>query len=311
VPLQHLEQQPAPATGGVLLLAGDHVRRAHHPPAHLPSPLHSATLADAHAPHHRALEPAVVVGVAEVAVVVARRPGGAEAQVLVDQVGRDHLARIHQVVRVEDRLELPEGPHQVVAEHLGQQLATGLAVAVLAGERPAVGHHQVRGALDEPAERRDAVRGDQVEGNPGVHAPLAEVPVQGRAGVAELVVELAQVPQVVAQPLRRDRRVLPALPGVGHIRHPGGGAEGHLADVGEFLLVCRVVVELHRRLVLGAAQVVDQGPRLGVGLVLASPEKMTMSQPRPSGSRRRASGFIRRSRSNVISRSSRPSSCSG
>ncbi len=38
VPLQHLEQQPAPAAGGVLLLAGDHVRRAHHPPAHLPPP---------------------------------------------------------------------------------------------------------------------------------------------------------------------------------------------------------------------------------------------------------------------------------
>ena len=33
VPLQHLEQQPAPAAGGVLFLAGDHVGRAHHPAA--------------------------------------------------------------------------------------------------------------------------------------------------------------------------------------------------------------------------------------------------------------------------------------
>ena len=225
-------------------------------------------LADAHAPHHRALEPAVVVRVAEVRVVVPRRPGGAEPQVLVEPVRRDHLARVHQVVRVEDRLELPEGPDQVVAEHLGQQLAARLAVAVLAGERAAVGHHQVRGALDEPPERRDALGGDQVERDPGVHAALAEVPVQGRARVAELVVELAQVAQVVTQPLRRHRGVLPALPGVGHVRHPGGSAEGHLADVGQFLLVLRVVVEPDRRLVLGAVQLIDQRPRPGVGLVL-------------------------------------------
>ncbi len=184
------------------------------------------------AAHHRAVEPAVVVWVAEVRVVVPRRPGGAEPQVLVDPVRRDHLAGVHPVARVEDRLELPEGPDQVIAEHLGQQLAARLAVAVLAGERPAVGHHQVGGALDEPAECRDAIGGDQVEGDPGVHAALAEVPVQGRAGVPELAVELAQVAQVVTQPLGRDRGVLPAFPGVRHVRHPGGGAQSYLADVG-------------------------------------------------------------------------------
>ena len=126
MPLQHLEQQPASAPGRVLLLAGGHVRRAHHPAVTVP------TLADAHAAHHRAVEPAVVVGIAEERIVVARRPGGAEAQVFVDPVGRDYLARVHPVARVENRLELPEGPDEVLAEHLGQQLPAGLAGAASA-----------------------------------------------------------------------------------------------------------------------------------------------------------------------------------
>ncbi len=215
VPFQHLEQQPAPAAGGVLLLAGDHVGRAHHPPAAVPA------LADAHAPHHRALEPAVVVGIAEVAVVVSRSPGGAEPQVLVDPVGRDHLARVHQVVRVEDRLELPEGPHQVIAEHLGQQLAARLAVAVLPGERAAVRHHQVRGTLDEPAELRDAVDRDQVERDPGVHAAVAEMSVKGRARVAELVVELGSDPAGSPPAVRAGPPSLPSLPRCRACQGPG------------------------------------------------------------------------------------------
>ncbi len=264
VPLQHFEQQPAPASGGVLFFAGDHVGRAHHPAVAVPA------LAYAHAPHHGALEAAIVVGVFEERVVIPRGPGGSEPEVLVDPVRGDHLAGVHPVFRVEDRLELPESLDDLLAEHLGQQLTAGLPVAVLAGERSAVGHHQVGRAADEPPERCDAVGGDQVEGDPGVHAALSEMAVQGRAGVAELVVELLQVPQIVTEPVRRDRGILPPFPGVGHVRYPGGGAEGHLADVGELALLFRGVIELDGRLVLGAAQVADQGLRLGVGFVLGS-----------------------------------------
>ena len=72
-------------------------------------------------------------------------------------------------------LLLPEGPHQLRAEHPGQQLTARLPVAVLAGKGPAVGRHQVRRPFDEPAEGRDAVGCDQVERDPGVHTALAEV----------------------------------------------------------------------------------------------------------------------------------------
>ena len=65
------------------------------------------------------------------------RPARADAQVLVEPVRSDNLARVHPVLRVEDRLELAERPGELGAEHLGQQLAAALPVAVLAGERPA------------------------------------------------------------------------------------------------------------------------------------------------------------------------------
>jgi hypothetical protein len=67
-------------------------------------------LADAHAAHERALEPAVVVRIAEVRGVVPRGPGGAQPEVLVDPVRRHDLARVHPVGQVEDRFELAEHP---------------------------------------------------------------------------------------------------------------------------------------------------------------------------------------------------------
>ena len=50
------------------------------------------------------------------------------------------------------RLELAEGADQLGAEHLRQQLAARLAVAVLAGERAAVAHDEVRGLVEKRAE---------------------------------------------------------------------------------------------------------------------------------------------------------------
>ena len=78
----------------------------------------------------------------------------------------------------------PNAPTRSLAEHPDQQLTAGLAVAVLAGQRPAIGDHQVGGPLHEPPVRRDALGGVQVERDPGVHAALAEVAVQARHQVA-------------------------------------------------------------------------------------------------------------------------------
>ena len=65
---------------------------------------------------------------------------------LVETVRVRPSSGIHPVLRVEDGLQLPERAHELVAEHAGQQLAAGLAIAVLTGERTAVGGDQIGGA---------------------------------------------------------------------------------------------------------------------------------------------------------------------
>ena len=66
------------------------------------------------------------------------------------RAGCDELARVHLVAGIEDRLQLAERGPRSAAEHLRQQLTAGLAVAVLAGQRAAVGHDQIGGSFHEP-----------------------------------------------------------------------------------------------------------------------------------------------------------------
>ena len=75
----------------------------------------------------------------------------AQPQILGRQVGVDHFVRIHPVVGIPRRLEFAESLHQFRPEHFRQQRAARLPVAMLAGKRAAVAHHQIRGALDELA----------------------------------------------------------------------------------------------------------------------------------------------------------------
>jgi hypothetical protein len=184
--LEHLEQQAGAAPGGVLLLAGHHVARAHRAAAL------AAALANSHAAQGGVGEALLVGREPEGGGQPQRRVAGAEAQVLVQPVGVDQLARVHPALRVPDRLELGEGGHQLGAEHPGQQLGPGLAVAVLARQRPAVAHHQVGGLLDVGPEAGHALLGLQVEVVAGVHAALPDVAVE-RAVVAVAVQQPAQV----------------------------------------------------------------------------------------------------------------------
>ena len=55
-------------------------------------------------------------------------------------------------------LNSPKRRHQLRAEHLRQQRAARLAVAVLAGNRAAVAHDEVRGVVDERAVLANARR---------------------------------------------------------------------------------------------------------------------------------------------------------
>src|SRR5206468_9686851 len=109
---------------------------------------------------------------------------------------------------------------------------------------------------------------DQVEVPAGVDAALAVVAVE-RALVAVLVRELGETPQVFAEALGRDGRVLPALVRVLLARDEGRGAEPRLAHLPDVLLAGRVVVELHRRRRPAVLlQVAHEGARLLVRLLL-------------------------------------------
>ncbi len=108
---------------------------------------------------------------------------------------------------------------------------------MFAGERTAVGDDQVGGLLDEGPVVGAAER------HPGVDAAVAEMAVEGGRAVAVILLEPAQVPEVGADAVGRDGRVLPA--GIGVARR---GADGGFADGGD-----------------GGHVVLDDGPHAQVG----------------------------------------------
>ncbi len=79
-----------------------------------------------------------------------------QPQILRGQIGIHYLMRIQFVLRIPDRLELAEGVHQFRTEHLGQQSAARLPVAVLAGERTSIADDQVGCPFDKLAILADA-----------------------------------------------------------------------------------------------------------------------------------------------------------
>ena len=222
--LEQLEQHVRAAARAVLFLERHHVARAHRPGIVL------AALAQADAPEHRPLEGSLVVRKRELRRGPLRRVVGAEPEVLGRQIGVDDLARVHLAVRIPDRLELAERAHDLVAEHLRQQRAARLAVAVLARQRPAVGDDEVGGAIDELAVLADALLGFEIPIDPHVNAAVAEVTVERRV-VVVLVQERPQLPQIRSQLLRRHRRIVPALPLERRAGRRRGRARTRLADL--------------------------------------------------------------------------------
>ncbi len=234
---QHLVQQTGPAAGGVLLLTGGAEGRAHDV-RRARTGRGITALGDADtAPYGRG-EVAVVVRVAELD---RDRALGQhlEAEVLVEPGGADEHAGVEPRGRVPERLEAFEEADELGAVHLREQFGAGLAVAVLAGERSAVRHHQFAQVVGELPEAADAGRGQQVEVDTDVDAAVAEVPV-GRAAQTVLGQQGAEVPQIRAEPGGWYGAVLPAWPGLGAVGQPGGGAGGVLADPPQGALVGRV-----------------------------------------------------------------------
>src|SRR5579884_1811705 len=82
---------------------------------------------------------------------------------------------------------------------------------MLARKRSAVARHQRRRFVHELRVLLNALGGKEIERDPRVDAALPEVAVE-RAFVAVLLVQFAEVAQIAAHLLGRDRRILPALP---------------------------------------------------------------------------------------------------
>src|SRR5205814_6071917 len=171
----HLPKQVRPAASRVLLLARDAEAGAHD------SALILTALANAHTPQGRFRQTAVVVRKFEMGFGLPGFLVDAQAQVVIHTIRADQLAWIHFPIGVPKRLEFLKRFDKFRAEHLRQQLRTGLAVSVLSRERAAARNHQVSGIIHELTELLDAFSGFQVEGDSIVRAAVTEVAVHDTA----------------------------------------------------------------------------------------------------------------------------------
>ena len=258
--LHELPKEVSAAAGGVEFFAGGHEAGAHG------AGIGFAAGADAYAAEIGCGEGAVVFGEGEVGFGLPGFVVGAEAKVFVRLVGVDEFAGVHAVGRVEDVLEGAEGHHELFAEHLGEESATGLAIAMFAGERATVGESDVGGAVDELAEVEDAGFGFEIEVEAHVHAALAEVAVHC-AGVVELLHQRVDGAEIAAELRGIDGGILPSLPPGTDAGDECGGAKAGLADVPDAFGFVRGV-EASGGLGGQGFEVGGEGARFGVGFGL-------------------------------------------
>ena len=165
---------------------------------------------------------------------------GAEPEIFGRLIRIDDLVRIHPVARIPDRLELGKRAHELRAEHLRQQCAARLTVAMFSGKRTAVPNHQVGPAIDELGVLPDAVFRLEIEADLHVDAAMAEMPVERRL-IFVLVQQLAKVAQVRPEAFRCNRCVVPSFPPRKRSRYCRSGARTRLANLPDRLGLCRGV----------------------------------------------------------------------
>ena len=190
----------------------------------------------------------------------------AEAQIFVETIRLDELARIHLPIGIPKRLELAESLHEFRPEHLRKKFGAGLAVSMFAGERAAVADDEVGGLFHELAEFAHALCGFEIVVHARVHAGVAEVSVE-RAVVVEGLHQLAQLAEVGAEFLGRDRGIFEAFPAQRFAGHVRSHAQARLADIPDAARLARIDEEVHVGRSGGAVENFHQVPRLGFGLV--------------------------------------------
>src|SRR3954453_1545255 len=103
-----------------------------------------SALADADAPVRGLCEAASIAGEPEEeGLTLTRLPVAAQPQVGIERRRVDDLAGVHPVIGVHESFEVTKQGDHLVAEHAREELAAGLAVAVLAGERTAIAEDEV------------------------------------------------------------------------------------------------------------------------------------------------------------------------
>ena len=203
------------------------------------------------------------------------------AQILIRATRVDHLAGIHHVARIPDRLELAERIDQHIAVLLRQKDSARLAVAMLAGNRSAVLHDQVRGAIEEAHPLGDAVDTLEVEVDPEMHASLAEMAIERRP-IVELAEQLAEFAQVHAESFGGDGGIFPPFVSLTAPRWMRGNAQCRFANFPELVRLNVVVEECHRRRIGLCGEIRHQLPGLCGRLVLRVAAEFRQ-QPAASG----------------------------
>ena len=127
------------------------------------------------------------------------------------------------------------------AVHPPEELAAGLAVAVLPGQRAPERDDEIRRALDVVAERGPPGYRSELEVVASMDAPLAEVAAPGPR-VAVLVPQPGDRPEVLAEAGRRDRGVLPPLVVRRPVRAEGHRRKARLPDPPDALLEGSLVI---------------------------------------------------------------------
>ena len=217
--VQHLPEQVRAAAGRVLLLACDHVARAHH------AALRTAAVADPDAADRGVGEAAAVVRVGEVGLdgrrpVARARSGGSTRSGYGSTTLPGFILPSGSQIALNSRNASTSSSPNIFGSSSARDWPSPCSPE---SEPPS---ESTRSAASSRKRRQVAMPSAlvEVEVPAGVDAALAVVAVE-RALVAVAVGQLLQLAQVLAEALGRDRRVLPALVRVGLAGDERGRAE--------------------------------------------------------------------------------------